>query len=702
LAAALGDDANFASTIASTIATLQADVDQNESDADAAIAALQADVNQNESDADTAIAAVQADVDQNEADADTAIAAVQADVDQNEADADAAIAALQADVDQNEADADAAFAALGTMSTQSAGAVNIDGGAIDGTVIGGSSAAAGSFTTLAASSTLAVSGESSFSSGLFPNSASATVDLGGMQGTTSSSYADGSASGFFEDSGFSNKAEGASVNLSSSFMTYFKDSGFTVAMPSYTVSTSNNPTSVAFYSDTSFTTQITSPNSGTMKAVILTWSASDYPDSSERAGDGTRWDQVYFTSKYSGMNTNSLVWDTANYQAKIEFGSSGQLINSSWHGTSVQLRNRKSDTPYLQAEFPSNQGLSTSDFSGINVNPGGYANNSVSSVALSSGQTFNITLSSDVSESAQSGYSNYFYFGQADAPSLYLQLAWNYNPPAVSDISSVAVSGTTYAHSSIVSGGTASINGTTYTLINVTLTSLPSYSGTPSFTANVGSQELRYFQDISAKRSMRIKSIGSATAPTSNGTGDSALYVKQCPVNYSGAHADELFYLDAAGKTVQFTEGGHIFAPRRAMDATEVLSASADLSSLPSLASSLKEGYVFDLSAKSNSPSAPTLSGSSQAQALTLPVPQADDIGREVKFIVLGSMDSDGANKLTLNAGTFTNSSSASIKAQIDGLDSIDMSQPYQVVKLLAIAAQDNSASADITCWKLV
>ena len=40
----------------------------------------------------------------------TAVDAVQADVDQNEADADAAIAALQADVDQNEADADAAIA----------------------------------------------------------------------------------------------------------------------------------------------------------------------------------------------------------------------------------------------------------------------------------------------------------------------------------------------------------------------------------------------------------------------------------------------------------------------------------------------------------------------------------------------------------------------------------------------------------------
>jgi len=152
LAAAINDDANAFTTLQTAIAAVQADVDQNESDADAAIAAVQADVDQNESDADAAIAAVQADVDQNEADADAAIAAenaamlaavavVQADVDQNEADADAAIAAenaamlaavavvqadvdanetaanaaiaaVQADVDQNEADADAAIAAV--------------------------------------------------------------------------------------------------------------------------------------------------------------------------------------------------------------------------------------------------------------------------------------------------------------------------------------------------------------------------------------------------------------------------------------------------------------------------------------------------------------------------------------------------------------------------------------------------------------
>jgi len=65
--------ADSAFEVAGAAAAVQADLDQNESDADTAIAAVQSDVDQNESDADTSIAAVQSDVDQNESDADTAI-----------------------------------------------------------------------------------------------------------------------------------------------------------------------------------------------------------------------------------------------------------------------------------------------------------------------------------------------------------------------------------------------------------------------------------------------------------------------------------------------------------------------------------------------------------------------------------------------------------------------------------------------------
>ena len=43
---------------------------------------------------------------------------------------------------------------LGTISTQAADSVNIDGGAIDGAVIGANSAAAGTFTTINASGTI--------------------------------------------------------------------------------------------------------------------------------------------------------------------------------------------------------------------------------------------------------------------------------------------------------------------------------------------------------------------------------------------------------------------------------------------------------------------------------------------------------------------------------------------------------------------
>tara|TARA_Y100000996_G_scaffold299809_1_gene237586 strand:+ start:391 stop:2145 length:1755 start_codon:yes stop_codon:yes gene_type:complete len=76
LAAALNDDANFATTITNSVAAVQADVNQNETDADAADAALSARIATLEADPTTAaaVAAVQADVDANEADHDAAIA----------------------------------------------------------------------------------------------------------------------------------------------------------------------------------------------------------------------------------------------------------------------------------------------------------------------------------------------------------------------------------------------------------------------------------------------------------------------------------------------------------------------------------------------------------------------------------------------------------------------------------------------------
>ena len=74
IAAAINDDANAFTTLTSSIAAVQADVDQNETDGDAADAALSARIATLEADPTTAtaLAAVQADVDQNESDADAA------------------------------------------------------------------------------------------------------------------------------------------------------------------------------------------------------------------------------------------------------------------------------------------------------------------------------------------------------------------------------------------------------------------------------------------------------------------------------------------------------------------------------------------------------------------------------------------------------------------------------------------------------
>ena len=147
LAAALGDDPAFFSNMASANTTLQGNIDALSTAAanartalqtalQAAIDAVQADVNTNEADADAAftaetsartaaitaletsllasIAAVQSDVNTNESDSDAAEAALSGRLDVLEADPTtaAAVAAVQADVNQNETDGDAADAAL--------------------------------------------------------------------------------------------------------------------------------------------------------------------------------------------------------------------------------------------------------------------------------------------------------------------------------------------------------------------------------------------------------------------------------------------------------------------------------------------------------------------------------------------------------------------------------------------------------------
>ena len=124
LAAAIGDDEDFISTITTSVATVQADVDANETAANLAIATVQNDVNVNEIATNAAIAVVQADVDSNEAVALSGRTTLSNRLDTLEADPTTAtalasqlttvqglIAAIQTDVDLNESDADAAISA---------------------------------------------------------------------------------------------------------------------------------------------------------------------------------------------------------------------------------------------------------------------------------------------------------------------------------------------------------------------------------------------------------------------------------------------------------------------------------------------------------------------------------------------------------------------------------------------------------------
>lgn len=113
LAAALGDDANFSTTVTNLVAAVQLDVDQNETDSDAADAALSGRLDTLEADPTTA----------------TAVAAVQSDVDQNEADGDAADAALSGRLDTLEADPTtqtAVDAKLNTANPSATGQLTVD------------------------------------------------------------------------------------------------------------------------------------------------------------------------------------------------------------------------------------------------------------------------------------------------------------------------------------------------------------------------------------------------------------------------------------------------------------------------------------------------------------------------------------------------------------------------------------------------
>ena len=156
IAAAIGDDANYATSITTAIAAVQADVDQNETDANTAIAAVQADVNANETTAAalvttletarnvitsaisarvttlevdpttaTALATVQADVDTNEAASDTAIANLSTNLNNEGAARLLADNAIQADVDANEVTAANAVTAAAGVAAAATAAQNV-------------------------------------------------------------------------------------------------------------------------------------------------------------------------------------------------------------------------------------------------------------------------------------------------------------------------------------------------------------------------------------------------------------------------------------------------------------------------------------------------------------------------------------------------------------------------------------------------
>ena len=331
-----------------------------------------------------------------------------------------------------------------------------------------------------------------------------------------------------------------------------------------------------------------------------------------------------------------------------------------------------------KASFSSVIEIESSSGVGQIMPAGQYTDADLGGNAGSTGTIFSSAYSS-ISAFTDSGFSSAASVGDSV---LYVQIAFPSSPSASHTTwSALVLFGSQYSISSVSDQGS--------NVYRVTLSSAFTMPSTLTPNIAYASTELRYWRDLLVDRAVRMKTLGAASAPSSLGTGDSAMYVKQ-----DSGSVDELFFLDPAGNNIQLTDGGHVLATHIDMDAKVTLAANADLTALPTDAGALKNAYVFDLSAKSGSP---TLGSSSQAQALTLPAPEADDIGRVVRFCVMGSMGTD--NQLTINAGTYN---SGNATGAIDGLTSVVLSQNFQVLECLAIAAQDSGDSGSTTLWKVL
>lgn len=249
-----------------------------------------------------------------------------------------------------------------------------------------------------------------------------TLTTNGAAGTGSEDYSLSSVT-FYENSGFTNEAESGSMSVSNAF--YYTDSNFNTQIGS---TTSEVPSSWAWYSDAAFSNQVTS---GTAQYAEIFFSVSDYDSS----WDDDTFNNIFQSTSSKNFTNFSTSFDDTLRRVRIALPSSGTHFTASTQTTGNFY------TPYLQVK-PSYQhvrltvlskySLTQSELEAAEFYRTGDEANAVgiSSASNHSGTTWNLTLDNAIIQSGSSAFlkfsadsTNYVRFTISDSSLTSTQIA---------------------------------------------------------------------------------------------------------------------------------------------------------------------------------------------------------------------------------------------------------------------------------------
>ena len=237
---------------------------------------------------------------------------------------------------------------LGTISTQAANSVNIDGGAIDGTTIGGSSAAAGTFTTFT-------------STGIDDNATSTAVTINSSQnvGIGTSAPAQILETKELDSTGFTGiRINNPNANVGSAGIEFQVDGTYSKAAIYQTRKNANGNGDLIFVTDSA--------------TDAANWAASDEKmriTSGGNVGIGTTSPQTQLhVSDPAGGDVYSR-FTTTSYTTGFDVGIASSGITQNWNRNNTPWRVATNNIERMRIESSGNVGIgTTSPASTLDVN----------------------------------------------------------------------------------------------------------------------------------------------------------------------------------------------------------------------------------------------------------------------------------------------------------------------------------------------